>query len=495
MGDAEKTTKYLVLAAGKARAGSAYEEALGHLDRALLLWEGEASLRVADLLLLRATTLRSLSKPDEAVQSYRKAIDLFEATGALAKVAEASIALSYLQAWRLDSEAANRTMERAHKQMAGQDPRLLCSVLSMRAAIMSAGGDPASADAVFGEARTLLETMKAPAQGPAALLETIHYYQSFQMEKVAAAAPRLASAFRAAGDSWNASAVEFYGLWAILYCGRPGEVEAAHPGAIAQAEKIGHHGAIWALKMGASILSAARGELEKAQDETADAWEFGGSHEVGWNFATGLQRGHFALWRGDLAEAERWYAHGLKVEGKSYLSGLSEACLFAALAEQGDPRAAKAWSNRHWKFPVPGQSNPLGVWTALERSVVGLARMGLKKEAAALRPLTEELILTGAWTYSVISGFRTAAGIAAACEEDWPGAEHHHRIAIDQTDRAPYRHLQPVAREWYAEMLLDRHDAGDVGHARALLVDAVAMDEAMGMPARARHARARLASL
>ena len=495
MGDPEKTTKYLVLAAGKARAGSAYEEALGHLDHALLLWEGEASLRVADLLLQRATILRSLSKPDEAVESYRRAIDLFEATGALARVAEASIALSYLQAWRLDSEAANRTMERAHKQMVGQDPRLLCSVLSMRAAIMSAGGDPASADRIFDEARTLLETMKAPSLGAAALLETIHYYQSFQMEKVAVAAPRLASAFRAAGDSWNASAVEFYGLWAILYCGRPGEVEAALPGAIAQAEKIGHHGAIWALKMGASILSAARGELLKAQHETADAWEFGDSHEVGWNFATGLQRGHFALWRGDLAEAERWYSHGLKVEGKSYLSGLSEACLFAAFAEQGDQRAAKAWSNRHWKFPVPGQSNPLGVWTALERSVVGLARMGLKKDAAALRPLTEELILNGAWTYSILSGFRTAAGIAAACAEDWPAAEHHHQIAIEQTDQAPYRHLQPVAREWYAEMLLDRQEAGDLDHARALLGEAVAMHQAMGMPARARHANQRLASL
>jgi hypothetical protein len=44
-------------------------------------------------------------------------------------------------------------------------------------------------------------------------------------------------------------------------------------------------------------------------------------------------------------------------------------------------------------------------------------------------------------------------------------------------------------------MLLDRQEAGDLDHARALLGEAVAMHQAMGMPARARHANQRLASL
>jgi hypothetical protein len=51
---------------------------------------------------------------------------------------------------------------------------------------------------------------------------------------------------------------------------------------------------------------------------------------------------------------------------------------------------------------------------ALERSVIGLARIERKAELAALRPVTEELLLTGAWTYSLLSPFRTVAGIAAS---------------------------------------------------------------------------------
>jgi len=499
--DREKTSSCLVIAANRARSGSAYEEALEHLDRALSLWEGERNLRVGELLEQRAITLRSLGRPDEAVAFYRQAIDLFEGAGAVARLAEASIALSYMQAWKLDSESANRIMERAHRQVAGsqeaaaQDPRLLSSVLSMRAAIMSASGDPARAERMLDEVRTLHESMKLPAQGQAGMLETIHYYQSFQIEKVAAAASRLAGACRAAGDQWNASSVEFYGLWADMYAGRPGMSAAALPAAIAQAEKIGHYGAVWALKMGASFLSAARGDLEAAAGQTVDAWNFGEAHDVGWRFATSIQRGHCALWRGDHAEAECWYAQSMKAEGKTYLTGMSEASLFAAQAENNDPRAAETWSRRRWKLPVSRQLNPLGAWTALERSAIGLQRLGRTEELAGLRPLTEELLLTGVWTYSLLTPFHTVAGIAAAAAGDWVAAEQHHLTAIGQTDQAPYRHLQPVAREWYAGMLLDRNRASDAARARSLLGEAIAMYESVGMPFRARQASQMLADL
>jgi len=491
--DREKTSACLAMAASRARAGSAYEEALEHLDRALSLWDGVASQRVGELKEQRAITLRSLGRPEEAAAHYRQAIDVYEATGAAARLAEASIALSYMLAWRLESDAANRIMERAHQQVAGQDERLRSSVLSMRAAIMSASGDPARAERMFEEVRAL--SVSPGANGAAGMLELIHEYQSFQIERVAASGARLVASFRASGDAWNASALEFYGIWADMYAGRPRMAAAALPGAIAQAEKIGHYGALWALKMGASIASAARGDLPAAVEQTADAWSFGEAHDVGWNFATGIQRGHCAFWQGDLAEAERWYANAMKVEGKTYLSGLAESSLFAVLAGTGDPRAQQIWAARRWKLPIAGQLNPLGAWTALERTVIGLARMGRMDEAGALRPLTEELLATGAWTYSILTPCRTVAGIAAAGAGNWAAAEQHHQIAVGQTDQAPYRHLQPVVREWYARMLLDRGAAGDAARARTMLGEALAMHEVMGMPFRARHARQMLADL
>jgi hypothetical protein len=79
-----------------------------------------------------------------------------------------------------------------------------------------------------------------------------------------------------------------------------------------------------------------------------------------------------------------------------------------------------------------------------------------KEDLAALRKLADELVLTGAWTYSILYPFRTIAEITASSAKDWMAAETHHIEAVRQTDTGPYRHLRPVAREWYARMLLER---------------------------------------
>jgi hypothetical protein len=129
--------------------------------------------------------------------------------------------------------------------------------------------------------------------------------------------------------------------------------------------------------------------------------------------------------------------------------------------------------------------------------VTGLAWLGCKEEAAALRPLTEELVSMGVWAAPLFDLFpcRTSAGIAAACAGDWSAAEQHHLRAIHQTDTAPYRCSQPTAREWYATMLLDRNATGERAKARSLLIESQAMYEVVGMPFHAGRVSGRLALL
>lgn len=116
-----------------------------------------------------------------------------------------------------------------------------------------------------------------------------------------------------------------------------------------------------------------------------------------------------------------------------------------------------------------------------------------------LRPLTEELLLTGARQIRTGALCQTVAGIAAVCAGDFAAAKEHHLTAIHQADTAPYKHLQPVAREWYAVMLLDRGSAqdtaGDADDGRAQLQEAVNMYEAMGMTYPAKLASKKIAAL
>jgi hypothetical protein len=137
----------------------------------------------------------------------------------------------------------------------------------------------------------------------------------------------------------------------------------------------------------------------------------------------------------------------------------------------------------------------LGAWNALERTVAGLACLRRRDDLSKLRQLTEELLLTGAWTYTILFPFQTIAGITSAADENWEAAEAHHLTAIHQTDTAPYRHLQPVAREWYARMLVERNQAADREKAKLLLQKTIQLYESLGQLQRAAHARQIFAEL
>lgn len=487
--DPEKATHYLALAAQKARAGAAHEEALAHLENALSVWEGEESVRVGELTAQKAAVLHSLGRRHEAIDDYRKAIAMFEAAGALAQAGEAGYLLTEILAWQLEYASANRAIDRALEGLGPAAPGLRFKLRAARAGVMASSGDVAGGAGLWDELeaeRPSVEVLHADS--------FLAYFciQSMQLERAVAAARRAAEAGRASGDWWGAAGVEWV-LWFAAYCGRPAEAARDRLGAMQLAEKVGHLDALWATKAGAAVLSMCRGELPQAERDIEEAWNFGEAHQLALNFVMDLLRGGLAFLLGKGSEAERWF--GYRQEPMTYLSGAKDASLFALWAETKDDRAGKAWTERRWKLPRIGQLNPMGDWLALERSVTGLVSLGRREEAAALRPLTEELVRTGVWVSRALLPFRTAAGLAAACAGDWSAAEEHHLAAIHQTDTAPYRVSQPMAREWYATMLIERNGPGDAAKARGLFREALAMYESMGMAFHGNRAGARLATL
>jgi eukaryotic-like serine/threonine-protein kinase len=493
--DPEKTTTYLMLAAQQARAGAAHEEALVHLDNALAVCEGETSIRVAELMQLRAGALHCIGRSDEAEDSYQKAIALFEKEGAVTKAAGTSLVLGMIQAWRIEFTAGNRTIERALDHLGSAEPHLQMNLLSARAYMVSCSGDATTAASLLAEARALqkgTEGQRIAVYNE--MHEAICRLHLFQWEQAVTGARQAAQTYRTMGDLWAATDAEWW-VGYEMFLGRTAEAAEYLRGALKQAQRVGHHSAVWMAKWLCAWLSAAHGDLTAAGQAMEDAWNFGEVHENPWNFIPDTLRGQLAFLRGNFSEAECWFRHRPEIEMKTSLSGWRDSCLFAALAETNDDRAWKAWTDRRWKSPLIGQPNHIGAWIALERSVTGLAWLGKREEVAALRPLCEGLVLTGVWAFSYLSPFRTAAGIAAACAGDWSAAEQHHLTAIHQTDTAPYRVSQPMAREWYATMLLGRNSPADAAKARVLLSEALAMYESMGMPFHANRTSGKLATL
>lgn len=282
--DPEKTTAYLMQAARQAREAAGHEEALAHLDNALSLWEGEASLRVAELMVQRAGALRSIGRADEAVASYQQASDLFEAQGELARVVETYVDLYRVHEWRAGLDETKSTLERVQKYLDGADVQSKITLLTMVLLHQAWRGDVAAAAITLAQVKDLHEAAGIPFAGLPAQAELVFLWSSGQFARVLELGPKAAAEVRKSGNRWVESEIEYVWLAAEMFCGRPLHAAAALPDAIVRAERIGHLGTLWSLKSQAASLTAARGDLAAAERDMREAWEFGQAHGVAWSF-------------------------------------------------------------------------------------------------------------------------------------------------------------------------------------------------------------------
>jgi tetratricopeptide (TPR) repeat protein/tRNA A-37 threonylcarbamoyl transferase component Bud32 len=492
--DPEKTTKYLLLAANQARKAAGHEEALAHLDNALSLWEGESSVRIAELHAERATALNSLGRIDAAVEAYERAIALYDAAGDVAKAAEISLPLGFVHFWNAHHEQGLAVTHRALDRLGEHNPTLRCKLLLLQASISTPSGDISGGLPILEQAKSLESTLAPGVLGGFSALCEAHSRTHFmQLDLSEEVAKRGAEASWEVGDLWGQVELDSMRVLLALMLGRLEEGRRAYEQAKLRAERIGHHSAAWMCRAGFSMECVARGELDAAEQAARESLRFVQSFRFGYRFLDELTLGSVQFYRGRSKEAADCLRRAIAFEPQGFLTGISRATLFSMLAREGDAGALEVLREAPPPLAVPGQVNASGAWASLAHVVEGLAVTRREEEAAALHPAAEDLAATGVyWYFGLLPPFRTAAGIAAACAREWTRAEEHHQTAIHQADTMPNRTAQPMARDWYAEMLLARRGSGDRERARVLLGEALSMYESLGMPGFARRASKQL---
>jgi DNA-binding winged helix-turn-helix (wHTH) protein/tetratricopeptide (TPR) repeat protein len=492
--DPEETLKYLRIAAKLASAAAAHEEALAHLDNALSLIEGERNPHAAELHASRAVALRSISRFDEAVDSYEHAIALFVQAGNLRAAAEASFHLAVMHGWNADGARAVRAVDDALRLIGAERSPLTFRLLLYKALCLSFY-DVEAGLGMLAEAKLMAASLPGTGvDGRAKADEGRLYWNAARLECADQCAREAIARFRAAGDLWGEADV-WEPIATSLYMGRPTEIEVPIRDSVKRAERVGHQNAVWLCKNFSAEMYVALGNLEQAELAAHESFKLGESLSIGWLFLDAIVLGYIAQYRGRSDEAAQWFRHGIEIERQSHWSGILAGGLFWALGMKGDPAATEALAKAYPHLPIPGRVLRLGACGCLAFVVEGLAWLGRHDEAAALQSHTEHVIANGPWCVYGLYLLRTSAGIAAACRHDWSRAEEHHQTAIRQADTAPYRVAQPIARHWYAEMLLARGATGDKANARALLNEALAMFELLGMPGYRRRTSERLVSL
>lgn len=488
--DPDKTVNFLTQAAQRATANAAHEEALAHLENALSILEDDQTPQAAALLEAKANTLRNLGRREESVLVYRAAISHFLANNDPVRSASASLSLALFLGWYLQNDVALRVIEDALRHLGDAAPDLALNLRTLEALIFASAGDLPTAVRLRDQvASTLAATPNNESAHLLAYFNTFFPLQGMQVSSGVDEARRVAAALRSAGRLWESADVE-WGVGSLLLAGRIEDAIQYTTEAAEWAAKIGHEFALSTHKSFPASLAMANGDFDECDRLLEESDRFLESIDNPWRFYLDTLRAEVAFLSGRHQEIE--FRLNRLPEPRSWYFGFRDASRFAFRAQLGDPNALDLWTTRAWPLPVAGTLNSAGVWCALQKTVLGLSALGGTEDVASLRPLTEELAQLDCWVGWDFFPLHTTAGLAAAAARDWSAAEHHHRIALHQTDTAPYKISQPMAREWFAVNLIEQ---GRPDEARALLIEAHTRYESMGMPFHTRRAAGRLAGL
>ena len=166
----DKTIAYLLQAARLALNGAAHEEALAHIDNALQLAEEAGDSRIGELHAARAIALRSLSRFDEAVECFERAISLFIPAQDIGGVVEASYQLSFIHLWKADPARASAVADRALRLVGPEASPLRQGLLFLQAVSLGTLGDIPGGLAALSEAKRVGGSLPDTGENTRALM-------------------------------------------------------------------------------------------------------------------------------------------------------------------------------------------------------------------------------------------------------------------------------------------------------------------------------------
>jgi tetratricopeptide (TPR) repeat protein len=488
--DSTKAVHYLGEAASRATAAAAFEEALGHIDNALSLLDDERSASFAELMERRGRCLLSLGQNDQAVQSLERAIAAFEALGDHIRFIDASYFLYGYYSFSLQLDKVDRLAARVASAADSGPLWLRYAVLGIQAGAAGLHGRIDDALALLDQMQTIAEDSLPPRiQRMAFQVDRSVRLTSGQLALCERSARKVAALLDPHSDLWYLASNDYGFFLGPSVDGRVSEAKRRAEEAVARAERVGHHSARLSALSQLSLLHIALGQMEAAERIARETVAFGEATARGLLFVGEISLGLVLTYRLCTDEAVTLLERIRNCPG--YFAGTPESVLAISLAAAGnDPSSSAAAAAAH--LARPGVSRSYGSMCATLNLAEAWAIAGHVTETAFLLPFAERVSTEWVCNWA---GFPacTAAGIAAAGTADWARSEEHHRAGIAVMDSSEYVVSRPIARVWYADMLLTRDQNGDAAKARTLLNEALAQSEAIGLALYARIAREKLA--
>ena len=487
--DPERTFRYLCLAGRWALETAAFEEALTHLEAAASRMDAAGPTERADLLFRLGTARRTNGQWTLAIETWKEAIDAYEALGdveAAGRIsADAAYSLAWASRWEEGAAIAQRGIDLLGDRVSATRSRLL----AMQGMVMGYVGVPFEVgDALLSQALALADDLGDQGlRGSCLLAKSFNRYAWMHGRECAEAGLEAAELLRAAGSAWEEATVLGITAQGLLSLGRFGDARNVIAYLKPLAERVGHvaallqcprieHGMVGYAETGDldALEAFARRDLRFATDNGM-AWV---SNSHGW-------LGLAFFFTGDWDKARQHLETAAELEPPGRLHGCDRALLFEFRAYAGERDAALAMVDADDVLPVPGQPNGWGQWMMLLAAVEGLYVLDERDRAASYYDLVLECIER---TQTICASFhdwrllQRRAGIAAMAGRSWDDAEFHFRTALRQAEELPHLPEQAHTRRFFARMLFERDSPGDRAEATRMAAEAADLYRRMGMP-------------
>ena len=474
-------TVYLLSRAGEqAHIAGAYRDAEISLTRALTIKGVDDPAQRGDILMQRALARWALGEDSATIEDADAALPLYDSVGDGIGLARACLRLS---AWRRRQGHPHEAVETARRGLAaiGTDPsEERCRLLAETGLGDSAAGDTTSGAAVLNRAAAMAEKLGSDELKSEIRREATVHYASYMRASDAADNGKLAvQLLRQQRAGWSLSKVLGSLVLAHDLLARFEEAEAYRLELRPLAARLGDHESL-ALALTAKLSRFhATGDFAAYREHAAGGAEtFTAADRMADGHAL-LGFGHF--WSGDWLAARDAFDEAAVHAPRHPWNGAAAGQIALGLAYL-DPECAPAWIDRHAEaLPPAAGFSPIGAWGLLAGVTEALSVLGKRERCAELFPLTIKAMATGT-VYLVPFGLlEKAAGISAACSEDWERADRHFKIAVRQVDDLSLEVEYAEVRRWYAEMLLSRAAPGDQQKARRMLGEAIEKYRTLGM--------------
>ena len=485
--DPDKTVRFLTLAGDQALNAGTFDEALRQFTEAVSIQEDQEDRRaLADLHYKRGLALRSVGRIPEAVAALQPAFDIFAELRDAEGVARTTIDMADQTSWvQGGPRAAPGVARRGLAAVGESDTGARCLMLAVLARFSSLAGEPYEvAHEALKEAESLAAELDRPELTAEALTARTRFHWSYAQFPEGIEVGRRAAAVRnERGEEYEEAENYLFVMGMAWGTGRFDDVDEVSALLGPLAERRGHFFATWFMNhVQNSKYLVTSGDLAGTIERCRRLREWSGQNAPLWRGFNDGTRAAAHFFAGDWSAARDVFAEAVRLEPGSFLDGLHESMGLAAGAYAGDDVLSGLLTG-HASAMKLAEDNRGGLWEVAVNVAEGLAVLGRKTEAADLHRFVVRGIEKGccislqSWRL-----WQMVAGIAAACGQHWDAAQEHYEKALTQAHDLPHKIAQPEVRRWYAQMLLDRNQAGDRDKARTLLGEAIAQYRTIGMP-------------